>query len=488
MGAVYLKGRGVMGRFPLLTVGMHPILVRQLWDRISIAGGHDLSHLVHPTYDLQSWSGGSRPGDKIYFFADGIGVPLAVADVTLLASLEAEGGPTIHNMILSDSILSKLPYEEALARATFLALRLEEVYSQVKPAAIIGAFDGLHGSMGYAVARRLNIPWFAMRFSPLPKAHVALCSDLSPGSVVSLEPGRHKVLVGLAEQLLDDFESRRVQAGAHTPPDLLSASFILRQIPVQIGAFGRTLLRRQQRRFLRYTEAAGSHSIRRRVQEGFRVRKNLLLLRRRALLQKPPAGRFAFFGLHMQPESSVDVWSPFFCNQTRVVELIARSLPPTHKLLVKLHKSDVPNYSPAYLDALERFPGVELVSPYADSYEFMRKASLVISIQGTMGLEAALLGKPVIMFGNLLAGLFPSVSVVGKTIDLPALVRAKLAEAAPNRSDVLRALAHFLEPFYRSSTNDWTRVPTDSEIDGFVSLFNLLREHVIGPDSPDATE
>jgi hypothetical protein len=477
-----------MSRFPLLTVGMHPILVRRLWDRIAGAGGYDISHLVHPTYDLRSWNSGSRAGDRIYFFSDGMRVPLPEADASLLSSLETETGPTIHNMILSDSIVSKLPYEEALAYATFVALRLDEVYRQAKPAAIIGAFDSLHGSLGYAVAKRLNIPWFAMRFSPLPAAHVAFCSNLSPGSVVSLEHGRHERLAGVAEQLLEDFENRRVQAGAHIPADLLSAKFILQQIPAQIGALGRTLVKRRQRRFLRYTETAGSHSIRRRVREGFRVRKNLLLLRRRALLHTPPADRFAFFGLHMQPESSVDVWSPFFCNQTRVVELIARSLPPTHKLLVKLHKSDVPNYSSAYLDGLERFPGVKLVSPYADGHQFMRNASLVVSIQGTMGLEAALLGKPVIMFGNLLAGQFPSVSIVGKTIDLPRLVRAKLAEAAPSRSDVVGALSRFLEPFYRASTNDWTNVPTDLEIEGFVSLFDLLRKRLTKADYSCAIE
>jgi hypothetical protein len=488
MGDAYDELRGEMSGFPILTVGMNSNLIRQLWDRISIAGGHDFSHLVHPNYDSRSWGGGARAGDQIYFFTDGIRVPLAKTDATLLSSLETEGGPTIHNMVLSDSIVSKLPYEDALAHATFLALRLEEVFTLAKPAAIIGAFDGLHGSIGYAVAKRLRIPWFAMRFSPLPKAHVALCSDLSPGSVVSLEPGRHKRLGVFAEQLLEDFEKRRVQATAFIPPNLLSARFILRQIPVQVGTFGRMLLRRKQRRFLRYTETAGSHSIRTRVQKGFRLRKNLFFLRRRALLSAPPMCQFAFFGLHMQPESSIDVWSPFFSNQTRVVELLARSLPPTHKLLVKLHKSDVPNYSPAYLEALERFPGVELVSPYADTHELIRKASLVVSIQGTMGLEAALLGKPVIMFGNLLAGLFPSVSIVGKTIDLPALVRAKLTEAAPSRSDILGALARFLEPFYRASTNDWTQVPADSEIDGYVSLFNLLRSHLGDRGLPGATD
>jgi hypothetical protein len=145
---------------------------------------------------------------------------------------------------------------------------------------------------------------------------------------------------------------------------------------------------------------------------------------------------------------------------------------------VKLHKSDVPNYSPEYLAALSQFPGVELVSPYADTLEFIRRADLVFSIQGTMGLEASLLGKPVIMFGNILRDLFPSATMVGKTVDLPAVVREKLTASPPGRSDLIEALARFLVPFYPASSNDWTQAPDNTAIDGFASLFNLLHVHL----------
>jgi hypothetical protein len=473
-----------MSRFKLLTVGTYPILVRQLWDRIALAGGYDFSHLIHPTFTPRSWSEESRSGDQILYFSDGRRAPIERIDADLLASLEMHGGPTIHNMILSDSIVANLPYADALGYATFLALRLDNVYRKVKPAAIIGDFDGLHGSMGYAVAKRLNIPWFALRFASLPHGHVALCSDLSPGSVVTLEPGRHERLRGFASQLLEDFETRRVQADAYIPPNLLSATFMLRHIPSQAAAFARTIQRRRQRPFLRFTESPGSHSIRGRVREGVRVRKNLLLLRRREFVQKPPDAPFAFFGIHRQPEASVNVWAPFFSNQIQVIELLSKSLPPTHKLLVKLHKSDVPNYSPGYLAAIAKFPGIELVSPHANTHEFMQRAALVFSIQGTMGLEAALLGKPVIMFGNILAGQFPNASMVGKTTDLPALVRAKLTASAPSRPEVVEALAQFLAPFYPASSNDWTQVSDDAAIDGYVSLLNLLHGHLLESRSP----
>ena len=41
-------------------------------------------------------------------------------DPRLLASLEQDGIPTIHNMIMGDSIVSKLRYDDALGYATFL--------------------------------------------------------------------------------------------------------------------------------------------------------------------------------------------------------------------------------------------------------------------------------------------------------------------------------------------------------------------------------
>jgi len=473
-----------MNRLKLLTVGTYPILVRNLWDRIAATGGYDFTHLVHPTYDVRSWTEGSKTGDQLLYFFDGARVPTHEVETDLLASLEGNGVPTIHNMILGDCVVSKLPYTDALGYATFLARRLEEVYRKVRPMIIIGDFDSVHGSMGYAVAKRLSIPWFALQFSPLPSGHVALCSDMSPGSVVTLEPGRHERLRAFAAQLLADFELRRVQASAYIPPNLLSPGFILKHIPSQIAAFARTLQRRRNRALLRFTEVSGWHSIRGRVREGVRVRRNLLLLRHRRLIREPPPDqRFAFFGLHMQPEASVDVWAPFFSNQIRAVELLSRSLPPTHKLLVKLHKSDVTNYSPEYLAELANLPGVEVVSPYADTHQFILRADIVFSIQGTMGLEAALLGKPVIMFGNILGDLFPSTTVVGKAIDIPALVRAQLARPPPSRSEVVEAFALYLAPFYPASSNDWTTTPDDAAIKGFASLFNLLHAYLSGSTS-----
>jgi hypothetical protein len=185
----------------------------------------------------------------------------------------------------------------------------------------------------------------------------------------------------------------------------------------------------------------------------------------------------------MQPESSIDVFAHFFSNQYRVVELIARSLPPTHTLLVKLHKSDALNYSHAKLAPYAALPGVQLVSPFADSYEFIRRADLVFAIQGTIALEAALLGKPLILFGDSPVKVFPNAETVGRVTDLPLLVRQKLAQTQPPaRSKLIDALAQFLAPFYPASHNDWSRIPTAVEITDYVRLFETLARTLASPN------
>ena len=89
-----------------------------------------------------------------------------------------------------------------------------------------------------------------------------------------------------------------------------------------------------------------------------------------------------------------------------------------------------------------------------------------------------MLGKPVIMFGDSPAKVFPSVSTIGKTIDLPALVRRKFAEAPPSRAAVVAAFAAYLAPYYPAAQNDWSITPTDAQIGDFAGLIELLREHV----------
>ena len=74
------------------------------------------------------------------------------------------------------------------AYATLLAQKITKYYGILMPTVVIGGFDSLHGSLGFAVAKVMGIPWFALNFSSLPSGQAALCADLGPASRVTLEP------------------------------------------------------------------------------------------------------------------------------------------------------------------------------------------------------------------------------------------------------------------------------------------------------------
>jgi hypothetical protein len=457
----------------ILTVGMDARLIRDLWNRVAARADLRISHLLHPTYDRASWNAATTSG-RVYFVREVLCAPLPAPDRQLLESLEHQDIPTIHNMILSDRVLAAVPHEEAFAYATLLARRFMSLFSEIRPPAIIGGFDGLHGSLALAVARKIGVPWFALNFSTIPRAHVSCCDNLSPASTLVLEPDREQTLRAEADKLLNEFEKGSTRAPAYLPPKLLEPGVALRHLPSQLRSLWRVARRRGSARYRKYTDYRNSYTFSGLFREALRLRRNLWRLRRQVLIEQPPDEPFAFFGLHMQPESSIDVFAHFFSNQVRVIEVISRSLPPTRSLLVKLHKSDAPNYSTAYLARLRRFPGVRVVAPGADSVAFIRKAELVFAIQGTIGLEAALLGKPVIMFADSPFKCFPSVATLGRTADLPGLVRAKLAEPRPERAAIVAAFASYLAPFYPASHNDWHVRPTDAEIEGYVQFLRLL--------------
>lgn len=463
--------------FHVVTLGWDYSIVEGLCNPVAAKSGYRFSHIVHPSHTPHDWPGHPvQPG--IHFFRDDPRHPMPSPDRELLLSLEQDEVPTVHNMIMSDRVVSKVDYDDALSYATFLVRRMFELFKCTDPSVIIGGFDGIHGSLGCAVAKRMQIPWFALNYGVIPFGLACFSDRLSPAARVSLStrsPGEHEFL---AEVSLRQFEEKKLQAYAYVAAPSLSLGGKLARLPSKIPALYRTVCRSRLRKFLQFTEARSGHSVQAAVALLLRTARARQALRKVRSLTEPPAAPYVFFGLHMQPESSIDVWAPFFSNQMWVIELLSRSIPPTHKLLVKIHKSDIANYSRAQLERMRAFPGVELVAPFANTRSFIEKADLLISIQGTIGLEAALLGKPVIMLGDSPIAAFPNVSSIGPISDLPALMRRKLSEPPPGRAEIVGAYARFLAPFLPASPNIWTVDRTEKEINDYVNLFAALRKYV----------
>lgn len=465
-----------------VTVGWGLPLIERLWRRMERISAGRFSHVPHPRHAPREWNGG-RPDPGVRFIGLDRQTRMPEPDLALLGSLERAGVPTVRNMILGDRVVSRLAEQDALGYATFLARRFARIFEELEPTAVIGGYDAVHNGISLGVARSLGIPWFALHFSVIPPGMAGFCNAMSPSARVQLpEPRSDADSLSLAEATLAAFESRSLQAPAYLAPPPPSFGGSILRIPGRIAAAAGAVRRSMLQSYLRYTDDPG------RLNPGVALRNSRRAARARSAvaeiptLAAPPGAPFALFGLHTQPESSIDVWAPFFSNQQWVIETIARALPAGMRLLVKIHKSDVSRYTRDQLGRMRNVPGVEIIRPFADARAFIDGASLVFAIQGTMALEAALLRKPVVVLGDSPVTVFPWVSQAAALSELPDLVRRALSMPPPERPDVIEAFARYLGPFRPAAHNDWRIVKSDREIESFAELFRLLKLHVAGRD------
>lgn len=457
--------------FPVTTVGWCADLVRGILDRIEDRSAFRFSHLAVSARDEAALRGreGRTPPRMV-------GVDRRVspseADRALLASLERSGVPTLHNMILGDRVTRHMGYEEVLAYASVMARRLQEGFEHFRPSLVLGGFDNLHGGLGLAVARKLGLPWVAMHFSTIPKGLFCFCGGTTPDCRIAFPQRPPHEALALAEATLKAFETKTLAVPLYLSAN--SVRMVLERFPAHVSALAAAFQNRVTGRSNPYVD----YPVRRVVGQYVRKRANLLFLPHRWFLTDPPSTPYALFGLHLQPESSVDVWAPFYADQVHLVETIARAMPPDVQLLVKLHRSDADGRSRRELDVLRRLPGVSLVSPFASSRAFVERAAMVFAIQGTMALEAALLGKPVLQFGRSGLDVFPSVRLASGVLQLPEGVREGLRQPLPPRDEILQAFATFLGRFWPGCYNDWKGTLTEAEIDAITTQFQTLRSIV----------
>ena len=100
--------------------------------------------------------------------------------------------------------------------------------------------------------------------------------------------------------------------------------------------------------------------------------------------------------LHVQPESSIDVYGNTYANQIEFIQAISKTTPAKYKILVKEHLPSVGCRPKGFYKELAKIPGVILVDPRQDSHTLIKKASMVVSATGTSCFEAALLGVPAV--------------------------------------------------------------------------------------------
>lgn len=465
--------------FGVFTIGWEPYFVDEVLLPIQRKTGINFVHGQVGNADRVAFAKAKYPDLDFIALSKNDEEDLPEPDRTFLAGLECPGVPTIKSMIQGDRVLRFRSERESLGYATLLARRIQVQLKSQKPDVVLGTHDSIHSALGLAVAKSMGIPWVAMAFPVIPDDLTGFCYALSPNAVIPLGRTVDDEMRELARQLMQNVRSRQQAVMAYRAPASLG------QWLRQYWLHARNLWRRKQEKGIlgidRFCYPTASERIRDVVRRTF----NRLLLPTAGMLSSPPPGKFAYFPLHMAPESTVDTWAPFYQDQLAFAAQVALAIPADMSLVVKPHFSDPDNYSRARLTQLMAMANVYLAHPDAPGNEFLDQSTLVIGIQGTSSLEGALLGKPVLTFGDSPYQYFPRTRRARRPDQLFEQIQDMLASQQPKDEEIIEAYAEYMSRYLPGRTNDWSKPVTAGDIERFSECFTALGRHLSAPGVKD---
>ena len=110
--------------------------------------------------------------------------------------------------------------------------------------------------------------------------------------------------------------------------------------------------------------------------------------------------RFIYFPLQYTPESSINVPEPYFVDQFRVIDALRFVMPNDCTLVVKEHPACVEMRPRSFMRRLTNLPGVGVAKATISSIDLIQRSALTVTVTGTAGFEAFLLGRPAVVLGR----------------------------------------------------------------------------------------
>ncbi|NUR79256.1 MAG: hypothetical protein HOQ21_02250, partial [Dermatophilaceae bacterium] len=193
----------------------------------------------------------------------------------------------------------------------------------------------------------------------------------------------------------------------------------------------------------------------------------------------PVPEKFVFLPLQVQPESSADVMGQEWRDQAYTARVLADALAPLGiGVAVKEHAHFMWRRDPDYWPQFDVHPGIATIDPFADSRELMKEAVFTVTATGTVGLEAGLLGLPVVTGADMPWSRLGNIARLGSPDDLTQFVADRGWESL--RADQADIDDWFVGDYVRNSWEglvlDPPRVPAVLEPDNIRKVGGALGE------------
>lgn len=335
-------------------------------------------------------------------------------DLSLLESVE---GPTIYDIIQMDRMLRRKSTSFAIQYIHHISTKMQAFFKRHKVSLISSGRDSALQLTSMLVGHYENIPWVVPTRLRIPLETYGFSTHHQFHSFVKLKEESYEKdrewAEGVLTKFIDVTEKPALKIAAQSFKDTLK--LIIPHIFLFKDLLKRSIFDRGNS-FSRYTipSIIGMY---------LRRRLNMLKFKIYKPWSKPSTTPYCIYALHTQPESSIDVAGAYFSDQIGLIQFIARSLPVTHELYVKIHPTDIDGKDLKFYRRIKSIPGVRLIHDDLDSRTLIEQSDMIFTLTGTIGLEGGLLGKPVITFAKVYFNDLPTVHYCEAPPQLPKLIK-----------------------------------------------------------------
>ncbi len=110
--------------------------------------------------------------------------------------------------------------------------------------------------------------------------------------------------------------------------------------------------------------------------------------------------KYIYYPCHVPLDVQLTARCPEFFDQENLVSRIAACVPEGYKLYIKEHPAAIGGHSLPKLKKALQNSNIRLIHPGHNSYDIIKNAACIITVNSKVGVEAIIQGKPVVVLGR----------------------------------------------------------------------------------------
>ena len=378
-----------------------------------------------------------------------------------MAYLEAKektlGIPNLPFYIASDRALSRLPAQRALRMLELTIRFTEDCLARFQPDLIV--MDDVSCMMSYLIhtmGRNQKIPVWSIGTVKLEDriSFYDDCLDKRKKIETAYEKLKNTPLTQAQRDLAESY--RREYVENFRPPSYLEYKGKVPTLSWEYAKRFARLLRDYLSDPYDITRMSLSEILTRRISRVLRYQLGKVT----RLFSDPVEGeKFVYFPLQAQPERTTLILAPFYLDQVALLSNIAKSLPIGYRLYVKDHPIFLGRRPLAEYRRIRDVFNVRLIRTEHPSQDLVRRSEAVVTISNTVGIEAILFEKPLLVLGNTFYNSYRNLTAVDNQKDLPQKTLQTLADFRPDREELLKWITAVLQGSHEGTRRHPLLVP-----------------------------